>query len=424
MAIDINKTFPGLNDCKIDINEILKRPKMKPSDVTEEELLENRRKMDAEKAKSDAAENYWAGLYSAPSSSEIALDGSYKVSPVVISKDYTFTDPQFIANFAAKESFYEDRIKEKYSGEELEERLGELDKVSDEAINKLSEAFAKGIGNFLNGNLNWVNNEELSYTTSSENNQGNFNMKEFQSHIIDVIKDEKKIFDNIKTQNSEEWEKVINNYGAGLKNFTDKLDSLSDLNSIDNSNKIENMSYRDIKAVGKVIDALGGGIYTNSSEVLGAYLGQMKLKGDIMLGSFNMSGEVKKTLSNAISQNIARKIVSFSSSRSAIGGVSFRDLEENVVNSFNTFAKLNNTNIQQFRIEYSDSLNKLLNSLLKRNSYEAESPYSNTVRFANSIIDQQISDWNSFLDKLKIDDDTRKYCYINGFSGNIVDYKL
>ncbi|MCY6959856.1 hypothetical protein [Clostridium brassicae] len=426
MVIHVNKTcFPNVNNCKIEINKIFKTQKMKISSVTEEELLENRRKLYAEKIKSDVAENYRAGLYSSPNSSKIALDENYEVSPVDIYKDYTFTDPQFITNFVAKKSFYEDIIKEKYSGKELEEKLGELDKVSNEAINKLSEAFAKGIGNFLNGDLGWLN-EEFSYTASpeSKNNQQNFNVKEFQSHIIDVIKNEKKIFENIKTQNSEEWKQVLNNYGDGLENFTTKLDSLSSLNSINNCNKIEDMSYSDIKAVGKVINALGGGIYTNSPEVLGAYLGQMKLKGDIMLENCNISSEVKKTVSNAISQNIAKKIINFSRYNNAIGGTSFSGLKGKVIDSFDSFSKLYNTNIQQFGIEYSNSLNTLLRSLLVRNSYESESPYDNKVQFANSIIDQQVSDWNSFLDKLKIDNDTKKYCYINGLSGNIIDSKF
>ncbi|MBU3154031.1 hypothetical protein [Clostridium estertheticum] len=425
MAMDIKTSFPSLNNYKIDIDKTFKAEKMKVSSVTQEELLENRRKLDAEQIKSDAAENYWAGLYSSPNSCEIPSNGNYEVSPIVISKDYTFTDPQFITNFVAKESLYEDRIKEKYSGKELEERLNGLNKVSDEAVNKLSEAFAKGIGNFLNGDLNWIN-DDLTYkgSTENKNNEQNFNVKEFQSHIIDVIKNKKKIFEDVKTQNSAEWGKVINNYGDGLKNFTDKLDNLSNLYSINNCNTIENMSYSDIKAVGTVITTLGGGIYTNSPEVLGAYLGQMKLKGDIMLESCNMSNEVKKTLSNTISQNIARKIVNFSNSHSAIVGTSFNNLEGRVVDSFNFFAKLYNDDLKQFRTEYSKGLNNLMSSLLEGNSYENESPYANKIRFTNSIIDQQVNDWNSFIDKLKIDNDTKKQLNINGFSGNIIDSKF
>ena len=423
MGTDVNIThFPNVTNCEIDIGKIFSSEKMKPSSITEEELLENRRTSDEKKAKYDAAVNYWAGLYSATNSSEITLDANSKVSAVAISNDYTFTDPQFITNFVAKESFYEDTLKERYSGKELEEKLSELDKVSNEVINKLSESFAKGIGNFLNGDQGWLN-QELSFTASSENNQANFNVKEFQNHIVDVIKDEKKLFDNIKAQNSEEWKQVINNYGDGLEKFTTKLDSLSSLNLINEPNKIENMSYRDIKAVGTVIDALGGGIYTNSAEILGAYLGQMKLKGDIMLENCDMSSKIKKILSNAISQDIARKIVTFSNSDSAIGEASFGVLEGKVVDSFNSFSKLYNTDIQQFRIEYSKSLNELLNSLTEKTSYEAESPYTNKVRFANSIINQQVNDWNDFLDKLKINTDTKKCCYINGFSGNIIDSK-
>jgi hypothetical protein len=425
MSMDIKASFPSLNNCKIDIDKLLKGPKIKPSGVTQEELLQNRVKMDEEKAKSDSAENYWAGLYSAANSSEIDLNGNYSVSPVAISKDYTFTDPEFITNFVAKQSFYEDRIRAKYSGKELEEKLSDLDKVSNEAIDKLSEAFAKGIGDFINGDLDWLNGEApVTSSRKNQKSQQNFNVEEFKNHIIDVVKNEKSIFENIKTQNSEEWKQVINNYGAGLKNFTAKLDSVSSLNTTNTYNKIENMSYSNIKAVGTVIDSLGDGIYTNSSEVLGAYLGQMKLKGDIMLGNLNMSNEVRQTVSSAISQNIARKIVNFSHYYNSIDGTALSSLQGKIIDSFSSFAKLSNVGIQQFRTEYSNSLENLLSSSTVRSSaYEAESPYSNKIRFANSIIEQQVSDWNNFLDKLNIDNNIKKYCYINGSSGNIIDSK-
>ncbi|MEF2111461.1 MULTISPECIES: hypothetical protein [Clostridium] len=42
-------------------------------------------------------------------------------------------------------------------------------------------------------------------TELKKNNEQNFNVKEFQSHIIDVIKNEKKIFEDVKTHNSAEW---------------------------------------------------------------------------------------------------------------------------------------------------------------------------------------------------------------------------
>lgn len=50
-----------------------------------------------------------------------------------------------------------------------------------------------------------------------------------------------------------------------------------------------------------------------------------------------------------------------------------------------------------------------------------QSPYSNHVRFANDIIALQVDDWNSFVDKLNLSDDTKKYLYVNGASGNTID---
>lgn len=316
-----------------------------------------------------------------------------------------------MTNFAAKESFYEDTIRSKYSGQELQDKLDDLHKVADDALDKLSDAFANGVGNFMNGNLGWLYGE---YTNTAGISSQNFDVKEFKNHIVDVVKNEEKIFNNIKAQNPDEWKQVINNYGEGLQKFTAKLESFSSSN-LTNGNKFEDMSYGDIKALGTVIHSLGGGEYTNSAADLGSYLGQMKLEGDIMIQNSNMSSNLKQTLSNVISRNIAIKIASFSNSRYTIGG------ESEVLDSFSSFAKLSNTNLQQFRTEYSNSLNKLKNSLLQGASNSDESPYSNQGGFANGIIALQVNNWNSFVDKLNLSADTKKYLYVNSVSGNTID---
>ncbi|WP_234124341.1 hypothetical protein [Clostridium hydrogenum] len=411
MEINTNNSFPSLNKCKLDINKILNQKQMKPSDTTEEELFEATKKNYDQQVKEGAATNYWAGLYAADSCGDISSNQNEKIIGILCSKDYTITDPQFMTNFVAKESFYEDTIKSKYSGKELQDKLDDLHKVADDALDKLSDAFANGIGNFMNGNLGWLYGE---YTNTAGISSQNFDVKEFKNHIVDVVKNEEKTFNNIKAQNQDEWKQVINNYGEGLQKFTAKLESFSSSNST-NSNRFEDMSYGDIKALGTVINSLGGGEYTNSAADLGSYLGQMKLKGDIMIENSNMSSNLKQTLSKVISRNIATKIASFSNSQYTIGG------ESEVLNSFSSFAKLSNTNLQQFRTEYSNSLNMLKNSLLQGASNSSESPYSNNVRFANDIIALQVNNWNSFVDKLNLSNDTKKYLYVNGSSGNTID---
>lgn len=50
----------------------------------------------------------------------------------------------------------------------------------------------------------------------------------------------------------------------------------------------------------------------------------------------------------------------------ATGWDSFSGLEGKVLNAFSSFSKLCNIDVLQFHFEYSDSLNKLLNSLAEK----------------------------------------------------------
>lgn len=426
MGISINRH--GVLDVsiyKVDIKKLPKKEAAK-SNMTMDEFLKARQdSIDKQNDSFELSDEYMehdlyltATDFDAASGTQNNFD---KPAVYIFDMENSLTDPQFIDNFAVKESFYKDEITSKYSGDELTQKLKEFDEISNKVLNKLADSFANGIGDFMNGNLNWLY-EKMEPMKPEEKVNNGFDVKAFKSRVIQVVKDRENAFENIKANNPDKWQDVIKSSGSGISAFKDALDSDADAKS--GSDNIDDMSYKDMVISGTIIHNLGGGIYTNSAETLGAYLGQMKLKGDMMLGMFNISENVGERLETALNSNIAAKIDSFGSVYNHLWGTPKDGLDKDVIGAYSLFANLSKASAKDFKTLYSEGIHNVLNVLLKPTGYNGgDSPYSNQVRYANDTALNLIQDWNNFINNLNMNQTMKSYYYMKGYSGNNIDSK-
>ncbi|MDD7793405.1 hypothetical protein [Clostridium sp. 'White wine YQ'] len=310
------------------------------------------------------------------------------------------TDPQFINNFVVVEDYYRDTIKAAYTGYELDEKLNILKCISRNVLEKLIDSYSNGIGNFFNGDLGWVHEDPSYKAQTKDNYELDFDIKEFKDYIIKIINKERRIFHNIKNNYKDNWQEIIHTYGKNINDFTYKLDVITSLKS-KNSNKLEKMTYNDIKGIGRIINNIGNGIYTHSAKDLGAYLGQFKLKGDIMLTHYGLSSEVKSKLSDAIFENISNKIMNFSKKYGSLFDIPSIQLQKEVMNYYSSFATLSGVSRETFCHNYLMALNQLNDALLAQRPAMAGS--AERSRFAEGAIQIHLSNWDKFIDKLDVE---------------------
>jgi hypothetical protein len=342
------------------------------------------------------------GLYESAIGAKIVV-GDEKISTSCtynLDIEENLTDPQFINNFVVVEDYYRDTIKVTYFDNELVEKLNRLSEISRKVLDKLVDSYSKGIGNFFNGDLGWVHEDPSYKAKTTDYDELDFDINEFKEYIIKIINRERKIFQNIKNNNKDNWQEIIHTYGKNINDFTYKLDVITSLKS-KTSDELEKLTYDDIKGIGRIINNIGHGIYTHSAKDLGAYLGQFKLKGDIMLAHYGLSREIKSKLSDAIFENISNKIMNFSKKYGSIFDIPSIQLQKEVMNYYSSFATLSGVSRETFCHNYLMALNQLNDALLAQRPTMAGS--AEKSRFVEGAIQGHLSNWDKFLDKLDID---------------------
>jgi hypothetical protein len=400
----------------------LSSAKAKPASMTTDDLLKLRTQRDFERNKATmlSAHSITEDLYSSASSSGLSIisEEMHIINPVTDdTSEYKFTDSQFINNFVVKESFYQDQIKSNFSGEELTTKLDELKTISDKVINDLAEKFACDIGSFFNGTLSWLNDGKPS-AANGASAQPEFQVSTFKSHILDIVEQSRKALADIKKQEPDKWADMLRSGGSVSSHFSQELDaSVRKLDS-GNSSRIEWMGYSDINAVSGAIWAMGKGIYTNSSAILAAYLGQEKLKSVIIAEHFTMSENVKQKFLATVDQNIQHKIESYKATWTK--GMNSPDKVQAFDTMYESFSNLSGTDTKEFRSQYANNLKSLYDTLATP-SPSPETPRANQLRMARDTVEMLSHGWSSFLETMGM---SQSDFSVSGMFGNLVDAVL
>lgn len=415
-----------LSSCSIDMSQfynISNRKKAKSLDITEQEFINQIRNQQKEIFNKEIPLSDYtieSNLKTSIYNDKISIDSNNQAISVQFQyslKDVSTTD--FMRNFLVKESYYRDEINKNFSGDELNQKLDSLDSISNKVMNELSADFSRKIGDFFEGKHVDDMNMDLNNSLSDGYNE-KFDVEEFKNNIINTMNNQRKLLDNIKKENPDDWNDVLNSNGTNINYFTKKLNEASNnafsTSVVNDSSKLEDMSYSDILSVSKAVTYMNSHrTYTMDAYMFGSFLGEEKLKSNILLNSLNLSDSVKNSLTYAVDKSIEIRMNIFTqiyiNTPIKIPGNSYNVLKS----SFDSFANLSDTDSQNF----SKKLKEMLDTLYTKHPSTVESP--GYYKYFSDLINSKINDWNDFIAYLDIDKSKKDGYYIKGFIGNKID---
>jgi hypothetical protein len=400
----------------------LQGAKATPADMTAEELLKLRQEKEFGEWKPVmlSSHSMKADLYASATGSGISVvsENVRLLTDEEISGANGFTDSQFIQNFVMKESFYKDQINSSYSGDELKAKMQEFDAVSSQVIESLANKFASGVGDFFNGTQDWLRDGKPTASAA----EPYFDETAFKANILDIVEKSRTALEDIKRENPEKWADMLLTGGSNGSFFIQELTQVAGRMKAGSASGIEKMGYGDVVAVSQAIGSLGKGIYTNSSAMLAAYLGQEKMESELAASHFPMTDGVRQEFLNTVDRNIQTKISSYKATweRGLDDPKKEKQFNEEFGEMYRSFSGLLGADADDFRTGYAHGL-KMLYDRLTEQPGTPESPKINQQNMAKGSLGMLVQDWNDFLGR--IGQSGGGYA-VPGMVGNMVDVTL
>lgn len=284
-------------------------------------------------------------------------------------------DAGFMDRLLVMNQSYRDNIEKVFSGDEKVQYLQQLDELFEKTKETLKGRFTDVFASFFGDG---------------------FDKEKFSANVEQLMQQKQQALQKLTKQHKDEW------YGYRTLSFekTDFAGLLANQSlSNEGSTAIEMMSYQEMSILAIGIqevnkDIHNGMIHTPlaSPEEVAAYLGQAKLKGNLIMKHSNLSESVREAFSQTLSSKIDAEIEAIIQQRKEkykeIGIPDPQPVHlEKVRKAIADIDDLADVEPSQFRTLYMKSLDKL-------------GPYNDP--FNRQYL---VHDWNSFIDKLSLGKD-------------------
>lgn len=370
---------------------------------------------------SDAVETYTPSVIDEGQQELRALGGRWiggREFASVHGTDYSKNFQDDVSGFLVKSAYERDQLLQRYTGDELNQRLEQYDKQVQFKIEDIAQTTASTLSQYLN----------------VENDSPIFDKDQLASRIKGMLQEQQQILGKLQSEQGDKWNQVIEQGGKGITDFRDQLKQATSQAFATESTSFQDISYQDVAGVFNALvhttsNALN--TYSNNTEWEANMLGTARLKLDLYLQQSPMSSAIKEQLTQSVDTAMNNKLRTseFNDYKTSLMinpkfREKFQSREEMSLEIKRMFDKqlqdptakksegtimwesmkgLLNQKPEDIRSGLMNAFNSLHHSFISAPSMQGDVGPQAKLEFANQVRDESVEDWNSFISSLNMD---------------------
>lgn len=387
---------------------------------------------------SDAVEKYTPSVIDEGQQELRALGGRWiggREFTSVQGTDYSKNFQDDVSGFLVKSAYERDQLLQRYTGDELSQRLEQYDKRVQLEIEDIAQTTAWTLSQYLNfendsifGGSKETQEEFLSTYKPI------FDKDELAGRIKNMLQEQSQLLGKLQEEHGDQWKQIMEQGGKGITDFRDLLKQETSKASVGESTSFQDISYQDVAGVFDALvhtTAKAMNTFNLDSEWIANNLGTARLKLDLYLQQSPMSSAIKEQLTQSVDKAMSIKlgIAEYKDYRiSLISKPSFRkqfashqemSLEVKRMYSahlqdpnakksegtimWESMKGLLNQKPEDIRSGVMNAFNSLHHSMISAPSMQGDVGPKAKLEFANQIRDEKVEDWNSFISSLNMD---------------------
>ncbi len=370
---------------------------------------------------SDAVETYTPSVIDEGQQELRALGGRWiggREFASVHGTDYSKNFQDDVSGFLVKSAYERDQLLQRYTGDELNQRLEQYDKQVQFKIEDIAQTTASTLSQYLN----------------VENDSPIFDKDQLASRIKGMLQEQQQILGKLQSEQGDKWNQVIEQGGKGITDFRDQLKQATSQAFATESTSFQDISYQDVAGVFNALvhttsNALN--TYSNNTEWEANMLGTARLKLDLYLQQSPMSSAIKEQFTQSVDTAMNNKLRTseFNDYKTSLMinpkfREKFQSREEMSLEIKRMFDKqlqdptakksegtimwesmkgLLNQKPEDIRSGLMNAFNSLHHSFISAPSMQGDVGPQAKLEFANQVRDESVEDWNSFISSLNMD---------------------
>ncbi|WP_018883848.1 hypothetical protein [Paenibacillus massiliensis] len=370
---------------------------------------------------SDAVETYTPSVIDEGQQELRALGGRWiggREFASVHGTDYSKNFQDDVSGFLVKSAYERDQLLQRYTGDELNQRLEQYDKQVQLKIEDIAQTTASTLSQYLN----------------VENDSPIFDKDQLASRIKGMLQEQQQILGKLQSEQGDKWNQVIEQGGKGITDFRDQLKQATSQAFATESTSFQDISYQDVAGVFNALvhttsNALN--TYSNNTEWEANMLGTARLKLDLYLQQSPMSSAIKEQFTQSVDTAMNNKLRTseFNDYKTSLMinpkfREKFQSREEMSLEIKRMFDKqlqdptakksegtimwesmkgLLNQKPEDIRSGLMNAFNSLHHSFISAPSMQGDVGPQAKLEFANQVRDESVEDWNSFISSLNMD---------------------
>ncbi|MNW25479.1 hypothetical protein D3C74_22210 [compost metagenome] len=387
---------------------------------------------------SDAVEKYTPSVIDEGQQELRALGGRWiggREFTSVQGTDYSKNFQDDVSGFLVKSAYERDQLLQRYTGDELSQRLEQYDKQVQLKIEDIAQTTASTLSQYLNfendsifGGSKETQEEFLSTYKPI------FDKDELAGRIKNMLQEQSQLLGKLQEEHGDQWKQIMEQGGKGITDFRDQLKQAASQAFATESTSFQDISYQDVAGV---FDALvhttstALNTYSNNTEWEANMLGTARLKLDLYLQQSPMSSAIKGQLTQSVdtAMNTKLRAAEYNDYKSSLMvqpnfRKSFSSPDEMSLEIKRMFDKqiqdpnakksegtimwesmkgLLNQKPEDIRSGLMNAFNSLHHNMISAPSMQGDVGPKAKLEFANQIRDEKVEDWNSFISSLNMD---------------------
>lgn len=387
---------------------------------------------------SDAVETYTPSVIDEGQQELRALGGRWiggREFASVHGTDYSKNFQDDVSGFLVKSAYERDQLLQRYTGDELNQRLEQYDKQVQLKIEDIAQTTADTLANYLNYEsdslFEFDNAMQKEFLSTYE---PIFDKDQLAGRIKSMLQEQQQILGKLQAEQGDKWNQVVEQGGKGLTDFRDQLKQATGQAFATESTSFQDISYQDVAEVFNALVHTSTRAFNSTSlnpDWIANTLGAARLKLDLYLQQSPMSSAIKEQLSQSVdaAMNNKLRVAEFKDYRSSLMinprfREKFKSHDEMSLEIKRMFDKqmqdpdakktvgvimwesmkgLLNQKPEDLRSGLINAFNSLHHNMISAPSMEGDVEPKAKLEFANQVRDEKVEDWNSFISSLNMD---------------------